>query len=350
MRSRVRQVITGGAGFLGQRLARLLAAKGAPVVLFDLVEPGDASVRRAVSFVQGDVTVAADLDRLDLKPGDVVHHLAARQFGDAVPWRGRYGWFSSVNVAGTREVIAAMTRAGANRMVYVSTDMTYGLPRVIPVPPTHAQRPLGPYGASKLAAERLIKQAGKEGIKATIFRPRLITGPGRLGIFSRLFRLIRRDLPVPLVGNGANRYQMISVDDCARAAARAVELGCPAGPFNLGSASPPTTRELINSIIRHANSRSVVMPTPAPLVKGTLWTLDALGLGLMYPEQFRIADADILLDTSETRRVLGWEPADDDTSSMIAAYRAFRGLTEVGRADEEAWAEQSTARGSKDKR
>jgi dTDP-glucose 4,6-dehydratase len=64
---------------------------------------------------------------------------------------------------------------------------------------------------------------------------------------------------------------------------------------------------------------------PAPLIKAALTTLDALGLPLMYPEQFRIADADILLDTSETRRVLGWEPNDEDTGSMIAAYRAFCG-------------------------
>ena len=319
----MRHVITGGSGFLGQRLARLLAANGVHVVLFDLAEPAHRN-DRGMSFVKGDVTIPADLDRLALKPGDVVHHLAARQFGDAVPWRGRYEWFSAVNVAGTREVIAGMIRAGVDQMVYFSSDMTYGFPTVIPVPPSHPQQPLGPYGASKLAAERLIKQAGKQGISATLFRPRLITGPGRLGIFAKLFRLIRRNLPVPLVGSGTNRYQMISVDDCARAAVRAVELGCPAGPFNLGSANPPTARELLQSIIRHANSRSILIPTPAPLIKAALSALDALGLALMYPEQFRIADADILLDTSETKRVLGWEPADDDTSSMISSYRAFR--------------------------
>jgi nucleoside-diphosphate-sugar epimerase len=319
----VRHIITGGCGFLGQSLARLLAAKGERVVLFDLAEPAGDSGPGIESFVKGDVTGSGDLDRLALKPGDVVYHLAARQFGDAVPWRGRYDWFSAVNVTGTREVIAAMLRAGVDRMVYFSTDMTYGLPKVIPVPPSHPQQPLGPYGASKLAAERLIKQAGEEGIRATIFRPRLITGPGRVGIFAKLFRLIRRGLPVPLVGNGANRYQMISVEDCARAAVRTVEVGCPTGPFNLGSANPPTARELLKSIIRYANSRSALIRTPAPLVKAALWSLDALGFGLMYPEQFGIADADIMLDTSETKRVLDWEPVDEDTSSMIAAYRAF---------------------------
>src|SRR5262249_49389155 len=95
------------------------------------------------------------------------------------------------------------------------------------------------------------------------------------------------------------------------------------GPFNLGSASPPTTRDLLKAIIRYAKSRSVLVPTPASLVKSALWALDSVGMPLMYPEQYRIADIDILLDTSETKAVLGWEPSDDDTESMIEAYRAF---------------------------
>jgi nucleoside-diphosphate-sugar epimerase len=64
-----------------------------------------------------------------------------------------------------------------------------------------------------MRAEALIRAASAEGIDATIFRPRLITGPGRLGILERLFRLIRAGLPVPLIGGGNNRYQMVSVQD-----------------------------------------------------------------------------------------------------------------------------------------
>ncbi|OWK24487.1 hypothetical protein AJ87_21295 [Rhizobium yanglingense] len=86
------------------------------------------------------------------------------------------------------------------------------------------QRPIGPYGRSKVGAERLLMQACREfGLHATIFRPRLIAGAGRLGILTKLFRLIRAGLPIPLIGAGKNRYQMIAVEDCVAAALAAVE-------------------------------------------------------------------------------------------------------------------------------
>jgi nucleoside-diphosphate-sugar epimerase len=316
----MRHVITGGSGFTGRYLANFLLRRGDDVVLFDRRPP---SFDHTAVFIQGDATVAGDLDRIGLRPGDVVYHLAARQFADAVPRVNRTAWFEAVNVAGTREVLAAMARGGANKLVFFSTDMTYGVPQSTPVAPSHPQRPIGPYGTSKMRAEALIRAARKEGIAATIFRPRLITGPGRLGILERLFRLIRAGLPVPLIGRGANRYQMVSVEDCVTAAARAVDRGCPPGPFNLGSASPPTTRMLLEAVIQHANSRSVLIPVSAAPLKATLAALDFAGLTLMYPEQFGIADLDILLDTSATRSELGWEPSIDDVAAMTAAYDAF---------------------------
>jgi dTDP-glucose 4,6-dehydratase len=66
-----------------------------------------------------------------------------------------------------------MLVAGARYLVFFSTDMTYGIPTVFPVSPSHPQNPLGPYGRSKLEAERRIMIAARGGISATIFRPRL---------------------------------------------------------------------------------------------------------------------------------------------------------------------------------
>jgi dTDP-glucose 4,6-dehydratase len=264
--------------------------------------------------------VAADLDRLAMGLEDVVYHLAARQFADAVPRTGRDEWFAAVNVVGTREVLAAMQRGGTHKLVFFSTDMTYGVPQTTPVLPTHPQNALGPYGGSKIAAEALIRASG---LSATIFRPRLITGPGRLGILSKLFRLIRAGLPVPMIGSGRNRYQMVSVEDCARAAMRAVERRCPPGPFNLGSATPPTTRGLMGAVIKHAGSRSVLLPLPAPPLKLVLAALDSCGATLLFPEQYGIADRDCLLDTTSTRTELDWEPSIDDVDAMTGAYDAF---------------------------
>jgi dTDP-glucose 4,6-dehydratase len=318
----MRHVIIGGSGFTGQAIAQKLLSRGEQLVIFDQTRPDQG----AAGFVEGDATRAEDLDRLGLGPDDAVYHLAARQFAGPVPRHDRDAWFDAVNVLGTRMVLDAMRRGGARRLIFFSTDMTYGIPERIPVTPDHPQHPLGPYGASKLRAEMLIRAAMEgDGLAATIFRPRLITGPGRLGILAKLFRLIRAGLPVPMIGSGRNRYQMVSVADCADAALRAVELGCPPGPFNLGSATPPTTRELLQAIIREARSTSFVVPLPAAPLKAVLAALDKSGRPLLFPEQFGIADKDILLDTAATRSVLGWAPAEDDITAMVKAYRAFAG-------------------------
>lgn len=317
----MRHIITGGNGFTGKVLTRQLLERGEEVISFDTCPSSDPDIIAIVPQITGDVRVSDDLKRLDLRPDDVVYHLAARQFADAVPRQGRDAWFEDVNVTGTRNVVQAMQATGTRRLVFFSTDMTYGRPGICPIPPDCPQKPLGPYGRSKLKAEQILKNA--EGITPTIFRPRLITGYGRLGILGKLFRLIRNSLPVPMIGNGHNRYQMVSVEDCARAAILAAEKGCPPGPFNLGSENPPTTKELLSGIVRYAGSHSFLIPTPAAALKILLSLLDKAGLTLLYPEQFGIADADILLDTTSTRQELGWAPAMDDIDMMNAAYAAF---------------------------
>jgi nucleoside-diphosphate-sugar epimerase len=198
-----------------------------------------------------------------------------------------------------------MEISGAFRLFFFSTDMTYGIPTVCPVRPDHPQPPpSGPYGRSKKQAERIIR-AGT-GVRASIFRPCLITRPGRLGVLGKLFRLIQKNLPVPMIGSGTNRYQIVGVEDCARAALLGVKAGCPPGPLNLGSATPPTTRQFLLEIIRHASSRSVLLPYSHSLLRPLASALDAVGVSLLYPEQFQL---DTLFDTSKANHVLGWKPA-----------------------------------------
>ncbi|MDX3909587.1 MAG: NAD(P)-dependent oxidoreductase [Sphingobium sp.] len=316
-----RHVITGGAGFVGSRLSAALIARGEDVVIFDSAPPAPGQHR----FVPGDIRNSDDLSKLDLQADDTVYHLAARQFHGPVPPQGREDWFAEVNRDGTRKLLDAMERGGAGRLVFFSTDMTYGRPDQSPVPATHRQAPIGPYGRSKLAAEQFIGEAmARSSLSATIFRPRLIAGTGRLGILAKLFRLIALGLPVPMIGAGRNHYQMIAVDDCVAAALQAVDRGLPPGPFNLGSESPPTVRALLADVIRRAGSRSVLIPTPARMVQAVLAGLDRIGMTLLYPEQYAIADLDYVLDTSRTRAVLDWSPTRSDTDIIFDAYRHFR--------------------------
>jgi dTDP-glucose 4,6-dehydratase len=318
----VRHVITGGLGFTGRHLVHELVRRGEEVVVFDCAEPAGAPAQ-GVHLVRGDIRDPGDVARIGLAPGDVVYHLAARQFHGPVPRRGRDRWFGEINVGGTRTLLDAMERGGARELVFFSTDMVYGVPERTPVPTDHPRRPIGPYGRSKREAEDLLASRRSRGFRISVFRPRLIVGPGRLGILARLFRLIAAGSPVPLIGGGHNRYQMASVHDCVAAALRAVEAGLPPGPFHLGSEDPPTVRHLLGELIVEVGSRSRLVPLPAGIVKGALSLLDLAGLTLMHPEQFRIADRDYVLDLADTARTLGFQPEHDDRTMLIAAYREY---------------------------
>jgi dTDP-glucose 4,6-dehydratase len=144
-----------------------------------------------------------------------------------------------------------------------------------------------------------------------------------VGILGSLFKLIRRSLPVPLIGNGRNRYQMVSVFDCASAAVCSARKGVVNGEFNLGSADPPSVRDLLGSLIRHAGSRSILVPMPAAPLKSALRLLDRLDLPLLVPEQFEVADKDYVVDIEPTIRMLDWRPRHGDEDMMLEAYRQY---------------------------
>ncbi|MCO6504406.1 MAG: NAD(P)-dependent oxidoreductase [Snodgrassella sp.] len=320
----MRHIITGGSGFTGQILARKLLEAGNEVVNFDLKNYTDKELDKKSQYVYGDIRSREDIKKLNLRADDVVYHLAARQFADAVPKRNRDDWFFEVNVNGTRNILQEMVENDVTRMVFFSTDMTYGMASTCPVSTDHPQNPLGPYGRSKVEAEKLIR--GYQDLNATIFRPRLITGAGRLGVLGKLFRLIALNLPVPMIGNGMNHYQMVSVEDCVSAAMLAWQKDFPRETYNLGSFQPPTTKELLQAVIKHGCSKSFVVPVPSGLIKPVLSGLDKIGLTLLYPEQFAIADQNILLDCNKTIQELGWAPSCSDIDAMCAAYDNFMNI------------------------
>jgi dTDP-glucose 4,6-dehydratase len=161
------------------------------------------------------------------------------------------------------------------------------------------------------------------GMNITILRPRMIVGPGRLGILVKLFRLIDRNLPLPMIGAGKNVYQMISVFDVVAAIEAAAQQGCPNLELNLGSDTPRPVRELLCSLIRSVGSRSVVVPTPGAVIKAALALLEAIGLPLMHREQYAIANLDYLVDITETKRALGWQPG---TPTLICSRKPIANI------------------------
>ncbi len=319
----MKHIIIGGDGFVGQHLAADLVALGEEVVVADIHKSSHAFYGK-VPFVRIDVTEASTLESIPLKADDVVYNLSAKMLSPIVPKAQRHDFFWPVNFNGTENILNWMGTKGASKLVHFTTDMIYGHSVSVPQTEDHPTKPLGEYGESKLATEALCEIWRQRGMSISLFRPRLIIGPGRLGILVKLFKLVDLNLPVPMIGSGHNPYQFISVFDCASACQAAWRAGLPNSAYNLGSDNPPAVRDLLRQLIKHAGSRSFVLPTPAPLVKFALNSLDWINRPLMDPEQYLIADEVCILDTSKAKRELGWVPQHNDTDMLLAAYSEYR--------------------------
>ena len=322
-------VIVGGCGFLGHALSRRLAAEasGARVVVID-INPPPAPVA-GVEYHRADIRDPNALLRLadECPPGAWVVNLAARQYQAAIPRRGRARWFAETNVTGALNVGRLAAQLGAPGWVQFSTDMVYGVPCSVPVGEDHPQNPIGEYGASKAQMERRVRDfAADNGIPLTIFRPRLISGRGRLGVFTRLFALIRRHHPLPLIGSGRNFYQMVSVDDCASAVLCAFARGCPNAVYNLGSTPGLCVRDLLTALCQRVGSRSALLPLPAVAVRAALRTLAVAGIEPLYREQYQLANRNFIVTTDKAQTELDWQPTRDDLEMLVDAYRYWDGL------------------------
>lgn len=314
-------VIYGGNGFVGHWLIKKLQEMNYQILSCDLQKD---SVMAGVDYQQVDIRDLEQVRRVRLEQDDIVVNLAANQYHTKVPRKNREAYFFDTNTTGAGYIIKAAFEQNCRRIVQFTTDMTYGKPQYLPVDTKHPQNPFGPYGKSKKAVEDICRAYREKGMKITIFRPRMINGPGRLGILKKLFWLIERNLPVPTIGNGKNCYQMISVFDCVSAIICAIERDVPNDEYNLGSQNPPTTRELLCGLIKEVGSKSIVVPTPGKLVKLALACMGFFGFELMYKEQYMIADENYILDISKTQEDLGWQPQYADGDMIIDAYKNWK--------------------------
>jgi UDP-glucose 4-epimerase len=163
-----RVLITGGAGSIGSELTRKLVERGFQVRVFDLpfLDFSALEALENVEIVKGDITDAATVAAA-VDGADLVLHLAALL--PLASERDREKTFA-VNVGGTANVVEGIKAAGGGaRLVFSSTVATYGntMDDEPPVGVDHRQKPVDIYGESKIAAERLILEAG---IPYTILR------------------------------------------------------------------------------------------------------------------------------------------------------------------------------------
>ena len=152
-------LVTGGAGYIGSVIvARLIGRGHAVTALDDLSRGHAAAVAGGARLVVGDVRDASFVrDLLQAERCEAVVHMAA--LAEVAESVARPELYHDVNVGGTEALLEAMRAAGVARLVFSSTAAVYGAPDAVPIAETAVLRPENPYGATKLAAERLLAGA-----------------------------------------------------------------------------------------------------------------------------------------------------------------------------------------------
>lgn len=163
-------LITGGAGYVGSHTCKALAASGyLPVTLDNLIYGHPWAVQWG-PFIEGDITDVPVLDRIfsDYRPKAVIHFAAYAYVGESVEHPAKY---YQNNVGGSITLLEAMRRHCCNNLIFSSSCATYGIPLQVPIPENHPQRPVNPYGRTKLMMEQIIQDYGSAyGIRYAILR------------------------------------------------------------------------------------------------------------------------------------------------------------------------------------
>ncbi len=148
-------LVAGGAGYIGAHACKALAKAGFEPIAVDNLSAGHAEAVRWGKLIEFDLSDHAALPGLiaDEGVGAVMHFAASLNVGESVQVPAKY---YANNVVNTLALLDAMRETGLDTIVFSSSAATYGNPERVPMPEDHPQRPINPYGETKLAVERAL--------------------------------------------------------------------------------------------------------------------------------------------------------------------------------------------------
>ena len=327
-------LVTGGAGYIGAHVVRLLLERGDEVAVLDDLSSGVADHVGDAELVQLDLSepsVVEPLEKLikSYSIDSVIHIAAKKQVGESAE---RPAWYYLQNVGGMANLLTAMERTGCDRLMFSSSAATYGNPDdpdLELMPEDGPSKPISPYGETKLVCEWLMRDAARAwGLRGVGLRYFNVAGAGwpELGD-PTAFNLIPIAIGQLTSGNqplifgddyptedGTCIRDYIHVLDLAEAHLAALDYLArddrPHDVFNVGTGTGSSVREVLAQI----------------------------GTTTGYPVQPKVGDrrpgdpANLVADVSRIQSVLGWS-ATRDLAAMIdsawAAWEPTHGAPEV---------------------
>lgn len=267
-------LITGGAGFVGARIAHRFLHEGWQVgILDDFNDFYDPSIKESnvanlgddVELFRTDIRDAGGVERAMSAGWDTIVHLAAR--AGVRPSIADPRLYIETNVTGTFNVLEAARKAGVGRFLFASSSSVYGAEAQVPFCEAAAlTRTLSPYAATKIAGEQLASTyAHLHGMRVVVLRFFTVYGPGQrpdLAIH-KFTRALFEGLPIDQYGEGQTRRDYTYVDDIVQGVYAAAGYEGPAyDVFNLGGSQTVSLQELIEKLEATTGRKAIIQRWP----------------------------------------------------------------------------------------
>lgn len=313
----MRAFVTGGAGYIGSHVVRLLGENGYDVLTYDNLSTGNDWAVLSGGIVVADLADTSALERAlsDFRPDIVLHFAASIVVPESVTCPLKY---YHNNISNAINLLSAIRSSGVGKFIFSSTAAVYGIPDMVPVGEQAPLAPINPYGSSKMFTETVLRDLSLaeddfDYVSLRYFNVAGADSGGRIGqAYKEATHLITRalktakgqfkklqifgtDYPTP---DGTCIRDYIHVDDLAEAHLLAAEYllgGGHSDIFNCGYGNGFSVRQVVESSKR------------------------ITGIDFMVEDADRRAGdpPELVADASRIRHVLGWIPKFDDIDTIV---------------------------------
>jgi UDP-glucose 4-epimerase len=301
--SRVRVLVTGGAGFIGRHLVTALLTSGHDVLILDNFRRAtrDASPAGA-TILEGDIR-DREVVRSSMANCQRVYHLAAQSSVMGAVIDMEYSFTS--NVVGTYHILSCAVERGIGRVVFTSSREVYGEVEQLPVAEDRPTAPKNAYGASKVASEAYCRVfQATYGLEVNVLRLANVYGPGdRDRVIPIWLDRAAHSVPLELYG-GQQVLDFVPVDLVVEALLHAGETSLDSMPINIGTGVGTPLKDLAARIQRLPGAHVDVRTLPPRSIEVTRF----------------------VADVTRMQGVLGLEPPEDPLLHLPALWDNMRAL------------------------
>ena len=252
----MRYAVTGGAGFIGSYIVKLLIENNHEVIIIDNLHTGNLSrlheIQDKIKFHNIDIRNKNDLKEILKNVAGIFHEAALTIVSESFEKPKEY---FDVNVNGTRNVFEVAEEFNI-KVIFASSSSVYGNVDSIPIKEDFPRNPINPYGKTKVEKELLAEKLWSNNSKIIGLRYFNVFGKGQTGsyagVITQFLRCLKEKKSPLIHGNGNQIRDFIAVEDVARANFIAMQSEINQGFFNIGTGIPTSIHELADVMIKNS--------------------------------------------------------------------------------------------------